>query len=212
MLYTGKNKNVSEHSPLVNNDLEEIRATKLQIFAFVCICFMTVGLFYIYKVVKNNTMFKKQIKINQNASNIDVQLEKRFATLTKLIDAVSSQAKFDKDTLLSITKFRANVSDSDLNKKGELLDKISKGINVAFEAYPELGADKSFKILMTEASIIEKEIAAARRLYNSDVTIFNSAIYTFPSNVAILKKGYKAIPLFVTSDDKRSDVELKLKI
>lgn len=63
--------------------------------------------------------------------------------------------------------------------------------------------------MMSEATMIEKEIVVARRLYNSNATKFNSMIYVFPTSVILSDKGYKMIPLFVTNETSRQDVNLK---
>ena len=80
---------------------------------------------------------------------------------------------------------------------------------MAFENYPQLGADESIRRLMTESTMIEKEIASARRLYNADVTQFNTAIYNFPTNVVIAKKGYQGLNLFKADESVKKDVEIK---
>jgi len=211
MLYTGQEQADSKgHETSVNNNLGTVTATKGEKILFYIICFLTLGIFFITKVTKSNTLNRMQIKINDSASGIDIQLQKRFDTLNKLVQAVSSQVKFDKETLENIAAYRSGIANTngDMNSKVASLDKIQSGLNMAFEAYPTLGADASVGKLMNESTMIEKEIAASRRLYNSDVTAFNSIIYTFPTNVIIIKKGYQSIPLFAAAAVSKVDVKL----
>ncbi len=159
---------------------------------------------------KVNYLNKLQIKINEAASNIDIQLQKRFDTLTKIVDAVQSHTKFNKEVFENISKFRSGITDKkDINAKQEAISKIQGGINMAFENYPNLGADESIQRLITESSMIEKEIAASRRLYNAQVTEFNTTINTWPTNVIAAKKGYTHLNLFVAEEAKRQDVNVK---
>lgn len=212
MLYTGKEeKNIEGHEINVNNNMGPVTVTKGQKVLFYFVCIITLGLFLILKLTKRNTLNRMQMKINESASGIDVQLQKRFDTLNKLVQAASSQAKFDKETLETISAYRSGAN-KDMSSKNQAVDKIQAGINMAFEAYPTLGADDAFKKMMNESTMIEKEIAASRRLYNSNVTSFNSIIYTFPTNVIISKEGYTAIPLFSASDVSKKDVNLKFSI
>lgn len=212
MLYTGKEeKNIEGHEINVNNNMGPVTVTKGQKVLFYFVCIITLGLFLILKLTKRNTLNRMQMKINESASGIDVQLQKRFDTLNKLVQAASSQAKFDKETLETISAYRSGAN-KDMSSKNQAVDKIQAGINMAFEAYPTLGADDAFKKMMNESTMIEKEIAASRRLYNSNVTSFNSIIYTFPTNVIISKEGYAAIPLFSASDVSKKDVNLKFTI
>lgn len=153
------------------------------------------------------------MKINEAASNIEIQLSKRFDTLTKLVDTVKSHCQFSKETFENIAALRSNGSiykdASDFSKlvnKSQTIENISRAINVAFENYPQLGADESVRSLRNEIIMIEKELAASRRLYNASTTMFNGEIYNFPTDVVISKKGYRAIPLFKVDEYKKVDV------
>lgn len=64
-----------------------------------------------------------------------------------------------------------------LNQKAECINKINSLLTMSIENYPNLDAKESIKTLNNESIMIEKEIAASRRLYNALVTEFNSNIY-----------------------------------
>ena len=216
MLYTTENqkeKTNESFSPNVVNNLGPVTATGTQKFLFWLFVVLTFGIYYFTSSVKKvNYLNRLQNKINESASGIDIQLEKRFDTLTKLVDAVKNQVKFNKEVYENIAMYRSGISNSgegtNLSSKNEAINKISNGIAMAFENYPDLGADGSIRKLMTEITIIEKEIAAARRLYNSDVTEFNSAIYNFPTNVVVYKKGYSGLNLFKADESKKIDIKI----
>lgn len=210
MLYTGnEERNPQGHDTVVNNDIGPVTCTKGQKIGWIFMVIITLGILLIYRIIKLNDLNRKQIKINESASNIDVQLQNRFDTLSKLVNAVKSHTKFNKEVYETIAAYRSGVNNSTNTQKAEMIDKISRGINVAFENYPELGADESIRKMMNEATMIEKEIAAARRLYNSEVTSFNQQIYTFPINVLVANKGYQGIPLFEANESSRKDVNLE---
>lgn len=202
MLYTGKEQPATKNdTPSINNNLPIVTVSTLgKVMAIIFVYILTLG---IYPVVKNNYFKRMQIKINEAASNIDIQLEKRFNTLTKLVDSVKSHVKFDKDVFTTIAAYRSGM---DINQKSQMLGKINSALTMAFENYPNLGADESIRTLNTEVVMIEREIAAARRLYNSLVTQFNSEIYQWPNNAILSGKNYQGILLFVTDESKRQDV------
>lgn len=202
MLYTGKEQPAAKNdTPSINNNLPIVTVSTLgKVMAIIFVYILTLG---IYPVVKNNYFKRIQIKINEAASNIDIQLEKRFNTLTKLVDSVKSHVKFDKDVFTTIAAYRSGM---DINQKSQMLGKINSALTMAFENYPNLGADESIRTLNTEVVMIEREIAAARRLYNSLVTQFNSEIYQWPNNAILSGKNYQGILLFVTDESKRQDV------
>lgn len=87
-----------------------------------------------------NKINQMQIKINESASDIDIQLQKRYDTLKK-VSAIESQIKFDKETLENIAALCSGYSKANTIKKDEILSKISSGLTMTFEQYPKLGAD-----------------------------------------------------------------------
>lgn len=214
MLFTTQdqeNQNQSPYDGSAVNHLKPVTATGVQKFLYYFLCVITLGIMYfVFNIKKINDLNRLQNKINESASNIEVQLEKRYSTLTALVQAVSSQATLDKEVYENIAKFRSLGKD-DLTERSNCLASLQRNINFAYENYPQLGADMSVRKLMTEASMIEKEIAAARRLYNADVNQFNSIIYTFPTNVVIAKKGYHGLNLFKAQDEHKQNVDLSFK-
>ncbi len=212
MLYTSEDQKKQENKPFDGsavNDLGPIKVTGIQKFMYWLCIILTLGiLFFVWNISKVNYLNKLQNKINESASGIEVQLEKRFSTLTKLVQAVEGHVRFNKEVYENIAKFRSGNQVNDLNSKASAVSRISSGINFAFENYPELGADESIRKLMNESTMIEKEIAAARRLYNADVTSFNSSIYNWPTNVVVVKKGYHGLNLFKAEEEHKNDVDI----
>lgn len=207
MLYSGKEvANPQGHAPAVNNNTGPIVLSKGQKFTYCLVCIFTLG---IYVICKKNSLNALQIKINESASGIDIQLQNRFDTLNKLVQAVSSQVKFDKETLENIAALRSGGTKGNINDKAKAVAKVDAGIAMAFEAYPTLGADDSIRKMMTESTMIEREIAASRRLYNSYVTSFNTQIYSIPASGVASKLGYEGIPLFEASEASKKDVKLE---
>lgn len=213
MLFTSedqKNNNSKPFQASAINDLGPTKGTKSQKGMLIFLYIITFSIYYwVVSISKVNNLNQLQTKINESASGIDIQLEKRFDTLSKLVDAVKNQVNFNKEIYENIAKYRSNYHDRSLTEKTETLNKISSGLTMAFENYPTLGADDSIRKLMTEATMIEKEIAASRRLYNADVTKFNTLIYTFPLNVHLSKKGYHGLNLYKTEEFKKQDVSIK---
>ncbi len=212
MIFTAEQQEHPESKafdPKAINNLGKVQVTKGQKGAYVFCSIVSFGILPLSQNIgKVNYLNQLQMQINESASNIDIQLQKRFDTLTKIVDAVKSHTKFNKEVYENIAKFRAG-NNTDINAKQESISSIQKGINLAFENYPNLGADESIQRLITESTMIEKEIAAARRLFNADVTEFNTIINTWPTSVVAAKKGYTHLNLFVAEDEKRKDVDIK---
>ena len=134
-----------------------------------------------------NSLRRLEVKVNESESGIDVALTKRFDVITKMVNTVKGYAKHEKETLENVTKWRSGrPSSMNMADKQEFMakmDTLQAGINVAIEAYPDLKAQKSFASLQASITDVEEHLQAARRLYNSNVSIINSRIVTFPTSI-----------------------------
>lgn len=135
-----------------------------------------------YIISKKNNMVKLSKKCEQAISNIDVFLTKRYDTLTKLSEVVKGYTKYEKDTLIEISKIRANMTINEIKKYNSKLDDEYNKINIIVEKYPELKADKQYLKLQEQIIDCEDNLAAARRIYNSDVNDYNNYILKFPNS------------------------------
>lgn len=161
-------------------------------------------------VSKTNKLKRANISINEMASGIDIQLQKRADTLRKLVDVTKSSMKYEKGLLTDITKARANAfKGSAGNAK---LDSISARIMATVENYPKLDSLANARDLMDQATYIEREISASRRLYNSEVSRFNQMLMSWPTNVPAAKMGYTTMPMFRASEESKKDVNVSLDL
>ncbi len=213
-MLVNNNAPIESYETRVSNNIGPVTVTGGQKAGYTCLMIFggifTLGIFpATYIITQKNWINEAQLKINEAAATIETQLQQRFDLLNKLVDAVKGQVKFDKETLSNIAAFRSGKNPaSDITEKSQQVESIGKSINIAMEAYPELGADKAFARLMNECSIQEGELAAARRNYNAQVTQFNQAIFQFPLNVLAAKQGCVALNLFSASAEARKDVKI----
>lgn len=210
---TRKQESKQEFNPNVINKEQPAIAGVGQKILFAIICILTIGLFAIYLITKKNWFNKLQVKANEATSNIDVQLKKRKDTLIKLFDATKSSMKFEKGVMTDITALRsANVGSKNFNKSNALMDKVGGKLVATLENYPQLQSANAVKTLMESADYIEREIASARRLYNSVVTQFNQDLYAFPASVVAARMKLYNLPLYVASAEDKKDVNLSIDL
>ena len=86
------------------------------------------------------------------------------------------------------------------------LDKI----NVVVENYPELKSSENYKMLQQSIVEVEEHLQAARRMYNSNVSIFNQMIVTFPTSIISNSKGMTKKEFFEAEETKKKDVKINL--
>lgn len=163
-------------------------------------------------IVSRNNFLRLQQSIEETASDIDVQLKRRFDLLTKLLDATKGYMNFEKGTLTQVVALRSGKMETmnDLAKADTGLNAAFGKFNALLENYPDLKANTTVLQLQVGAKDCEDNIAAARRFYNANVKVFNSKIKVFPSNVVAATLNLISKDYFVATDTDRQDVKINL--
>ena len=162
------------------------------------------GVVFLYKKVKAQNYFDQlQQKIQAQASQIDNYLEQRVVVLQNCARLLDKAIALDKDTFSSIAKYRSgSVSDEDRNALATTVDNISRNVNIAFENYPELKAHKEIESAMQQNMYLQREITAARELYNDSINAWNRDIFAWPTKAIVASKnGYTTRIPFIASKE-----------
>ena len=162
----------------------------------------------VFQLMKANALAylrKLQQRIQADASQIDNYLEQRVVILENLADLVSKSIDLDKDVMKSVAAYRSGLPggwDTDLNGKSAQLDTAFSRMNVAFEAYPQLWAQENIAEAMRQNAYLQKEITAARTLYNDAVATWNQDIFSWPTKLIVAAKaGYTTRIPFTASQE-----------
>ena len=150
------------------------------------------------KIKAGNYLSRLQQKIQHNASQIDNYLEQRVVILENTAALVNKATKLDESTFQAIAAARAgNVS---LNDRAAALENVNSKINATMEAYPELKAHQEIAMAMQQNSYLQKEITAAREVYNNTVLEWNGLMFRWPTYMIVAaKRGYTTRIPFSTS-------------
>lgn len=165
------------------------------------------GLVFLFmKINAQKYLRQLQQRIQHNASQIDNYLEQRVQILQNAVGIVEKAVDLDKDVMKSVAAFRGGVHPNEENRNqiaGEL-DAAMRSINVAFEAYPDLKSHRSLADAMQQNSYLQKEITAAREVYNDTVLKWNSDIFAWPTKMIVAaKSGYTTrIPFTASRETK----------
>lgn len=146
-----------------------------------------------------------QQKIQRNASQIDNYLEQRVMVLQNCARLLDKAIDLDKSTFENIAKYRSgNMSDTDAarNELSGQIDTMSRNINVAVENYPDLKAHQEIADAMQQNMYLQREITAARELYNDTINEWNRDIFAWPTKkIVAAKNGYTTRIPFVASKE-----------
>ena len=165
-----------------------------------------VAVIAIWAISTNNNFKRSKIKIDEARSGIEVALTKRYDMLTKLLDVAKGYAKHEKEIFAEVINLRRGMSVQEMNRASVQMDEMAKQINFTAEAYPELRSSEVFATLQKGIIDAEEHLQAARRVYNSNVSRFNTSIVMFPAS--LLAKGYTAEEFFEAEPSKREDVKM----
>jgi LemA protein len=147
----------------------------------------------LWAVVTYNVLIGSRNKVDEGWSGIDVQLKRRHELIPNLVEAVKGYAAHERETLQAVTTARSDaVTASGPAASGVAEGVLGQALGRLFavaEAYPELRAAENFQRLQAELVDTEDQIAAARRIYNGNVQIYNTRIQVFP-NVLIASMAH----------------------
>ena len=183
------------------------------IFQIVLWIFIIPGLIFLFMKIKaQNYLRQLQQRIQHNASQIDNYLEQRVVILQNVVGIVEKSVNLDKEVMTTVAAFRGGVhpNDENRNEVSTQLDSAMRSINVAFEAYPELKAHRSLADAMQQNSYLQKEITAAREVYNDTVLKWNQDIFAWPTKMIVAAKaGYTSRIPFTTSREVKEQARMK---
>lgn len=157
-----------------------------------------------------NKLNRAIVKIDEASSGIDVALTKRYDVLTKMIEVVKAYTKHEKETLFEVINLRKNMTINEKNIENKKMDENFNKINVVAENYPELKSSENYKTLQQSIVEVEEHLQAARRLYNSNVSIYNQMLVTFPLNIIANSQKMTKKDFFEADENKKEDVKIKL--
>ena len=174
---------------------------------------MTIGLIILAIIVviviaiisMYNSLVKSRIKVDNAWSQIDVQLQRRFDLIPNFVETVKGYMTHEKETFEKITSLRSSWSDAKtVSEKASLDSELSntlKTIMAVSENYPDLKANQNFSELSEELRNTENKISFSRQFYNDTLTMYNTKLEVFPSNIIAGMFNFKPRDLFETEND-----------
>lgn len=178
-------------------------ALVLEIFLWI---FGIIGgvIFEIIKAKRRSYFHALEQKLQHDASQIDNFMEQRAMILQNCARLLDKAIDLDKDVMIQVAKYRSGISDAERNEAITNIEHIGRSINVALEKYPDLKAHKEIESAMQQNSYLQREITAAREVYNDTINTWNREIFAWPINQMVCAKaGYTTrIPFATTSEIK----------
>lgn len=176
------------------------------------IILIILGFIIAWAVATYNKFVSLSQRVNQAQGGIDVYLKQRFDLIPNLVETVKGYAAHEKGLMENIARLRSDYAarnDQDITESQKLNDRYTR-IIAMIESYPELKSDEAFLKLQKTLSKIESQLQAARRIYNSEVTEYNTKILKVPSNIIAGMFGFKEKALFEINESERENVNINI--
>ena len=173
---------------------------------------VVVLLIIIWYIGTLNGLRQTKVKIQEAVSGIDVALTKRYDVLTKMVDVAKSYATFERATILEAIKLRRGMSMTERNQAANAMEQAARELNFLAENYPQLHSNENFRQLQVAIMDVEEHLQGARRAYNSNVSLLNRKIVTFPTSIVAGLSGITSEEFFEAESIKREDVNVNITI
>ena len=177
------------------------------------IAVVLIVLLVVFMVVTYNGLVTARQKVKNAWSQIDVQLQRRFDLIPNFVESVKGYMTHEKETFEKIAALRTSWAGANtVSEKAELNNQLSnslKTIMAVSENYPDLKANQNFLELQEELRNTENKISFSRQFYNDSVTMYNTKLEVFPSNLIAGLFHFTPETLFAAeSDDARKNVKV----
>lgn len=162
------------------------------------------GLIFLFmKIAAGNYLSRLQQKLQHDASQIDNYLEQRVVILKNVAALLNKAIDLDKSTYREIAGLRSggSIADGDF-ETAKSLDRADVRLYAVMESYPELKAHDEIISAMNQNSRLQKDITAAREIYNDTVNQWNYAVYQWPTKMIVAaRRGYTTRIPFIASKE-----------
>ena len=162
----------------------------------------------LFVVAEYNRFVQLKHKIKHAKSAIDVYLTQRFDLIPNLVECVKGYAAHEERVFTEMARLRGEYDkNKDLKSGSELYNRCNEVLAIG-ESNPYLQASEQFLNLQRNLTKMESQLQAARRIYNGDVTLYNTTISTFPNSFFASLFGFHEEELFVIEEYKKENVKI----
>ena len=188
----------------------------------IIIILAVVAILVIWAVSVYNGLVTMDENVTGKWANVETQYQRRADLIPNLVNTVKGYATHEKETLEGVVAARSQatqikVDAADLTPEklaqyqkaqGAVTSALGKLLAIT-ENYPDLKANQNFLELQTELTNTENKISFARQFYNDTVTMYNTKLEVFPSNIIAGMFNFKSRDLFeAESDEARKNVKV----
>ncbi|MDO4673197.1 MAG: LemA family protein, partial [Porphyromonadaceae bacterium] len=171
-----------------------------------CLVGILPGVVFIFMKISALNYFQQlEQRIQTEASNIDNFLEQRVQILQNVVGIVDRAIDLDKDVMKAVAALRGgSINNENRNEVNMKVDMAFGRLFPQVEAYPELKAHNAIADAMQQNNYLQREITAARTVYNSRVNQWNTDLFVWPTKMIVAaRQGFTTRIPFTASKEIR---------
>ena len=155
---------------------------------FIPIIVLAVVVFFWF-IGQSNKLNRYVVSIEESKKTVDITLVKRYDTISEMLKVAKAYAKHEEKVFTELVNLRQGASMQDTNRAIANQNDVLSQIHAVAENYPDLLSSQQFLALQKEIASENEDLAAAKRIVNSNVRVINQEIVSFPTSLAASLKG-----------------------
>lgn len=151
-----------------------------------------------------NKLIRMIEEANNNKKQIDIQLDRRYKVYESLIEVVKKYMDYEKTTLKEVVALRTNAqqaaekgNEKERMEAEDAISKIGAGLNLVFERYPDLKADKNALQLQEEIVNTENKLTFSKQAFNDSIERYEATRKSFFESMVVSLFSAKLLKDFV---------------
>ena len=160
----------------------------------------------IWFIGESNRLNRYQVMIEESKRTVDITLVKRYDTISEMLKAAKAYAKHEEKVFTELVSLRQGASIQESNQVIANQNDVLAQIRAVGENYPELLSSNQFLALQKEIADENEDLAASKRIVNSNISQINQAIVTFPTSLVAGIKGMQQVQFLLEDTQGKKDL------
>ena len=165
-----------------------------------------VALLAIWFISVGNRLNRYLVTIEESKRTVDIVLVKRYDTISEMLKVAKAYAKHEQEIFTDLVALRQGASIQESNQVITNQNDVLAQIRAVGENYPELLSSNQFLALQKEIADENEDLAASKRIVNSNNSQINQAIVTFPTSLVAGIKGLSQVPFLLEDTQGKKDL------
>lgn len=164
----------------------------------------------IYAVTTSNRFKQLRIKIQEAQADIEVALIKRYDVLMQSLDAIKGYTEHEEKLMLNLIRARCGMTAAQIQEVFDNQEQVLRNVKIIGEAYPQLYSSELYQNLQMQITETNEHLAASKRLYHANVSLYNQAVVVFPASIIAGMTGSRPAE-FLRDENVEAKKEIRLR-